>query len=536
MFGTRLTLALNEDALVLAVPADRALEPGIVGARSSPIPMSADVTNDRSVESKRLVRARIFKELAQRASAACAVGAGRRRTVKGSEPAGRHQHTDQTLTSRKSRSTLALRYSLRRMQGRAMERKRVDTEPEAETPLPHVPRATSMPASTGPTAQGEETSDPSPRRDREGSAWTGADLAMRLPARMRDVLKRYGLAFALASLALLIRAALPVPEGTTIYQLPIVAVLLSAWYGGRGPGLFASLICAVTILYRFIPPANSFELTSDYALAFFIFIALCLLLSEFSSGRRRAEHALRAAEHELRRAHEELEARHANLLDVTHDAIFARDMNDVITYWNRGAQELMDGLRRKRSARTPRSFCERYFRVPSSRSAQSFCAPGDGRANSRRRGRTARRSSSRAAGRCSAMRTADRLRSWIRTTTSPSASAARTRSASSTRSSSGEAASLKRATRSSEAFAYSASHDLRAPLRHVAAYAELLQKTAAAALDERSRRYVTNLLEAGKEDGRADRRPAGVLAHRSGRDAHDAGEPRRGRYARCYAR
>ena len=98
---------------------------------------------------------------------------------------------------------------------------------------------------------------------------------------------------ALASLALLIRAALPVPEGTAIYQLPIVAVLLSGWFGGRGPGLFASLICAATILYRFIPPANSFELTPDYALGFFIFIALCLLLSEFSSGSRRA--AMRSA-------------------------------------------------------------------------------------------------------------------------------------------------------------------------------------------------------------------------------------------------
>src|SRR5215510_13662389 len=30
----------------------------------------------------------------------------------------------------------------------------------------------------------------------------------------------------------------------------------------------------------------------------------------------------------------------AGLLDLTHDTIFVRDMNDVITYWNRGAQEL----------------------------------------------------------------------------------------------------------------------------------------------------------------------------------------------------
>ena len=29
----------------------------------------------------------------------------------------------------------------------------------------------------------------------------------------------------------------------------------------------------------------------------------------------------------------------ARLLDLTHDAIFVRDTNDVVTYWNRGATE-----------------------------------------------------------------------------------------------------------------------------------------------------------------------------------------------------
>jgi PAS domain-containing protein len=105
---------------------------------------------------------------------------------------------------------------------------------------------------------------------------------------------------ALASLALVLRRHLPLPEGTAIYQLPLAAVVLSAWYGGRGPGLFTVLICATGILYWIIPPADTFELSPDYALGFSIFIALCLLLSEFSAGRRNAEHAFRASEERFR--------------------------------------------------------------------------------------------------------------------------------------------------------------------------------------------------------------------------------------------
>ena len=42
------------------------------------------------------------------------------------------------------------------------------------------------------------------------------------------------------------------------------------------------------------------------------------------TNQKRAEEALREQ---------------ANLLDLTHDTIFVRDMRDVITYWNRGAEE-----------------------------------------------------------------------------------------------------------------------------------------------------------------------------------------------------
>jgi light-regulated signal transduction histidine kinase (bacteriophytochrome) len=52
-----------------------------------------------------------------------------------------------------------------------------------------------------------------------------------------------------------------------------------------------------------------------------------------------------------------------------------------------------------------------------------------------------------------------------------------------------------------EAFAYSVSHDLRAPLRHTVGYAELLQKHASSILDEKSRRYMVVILESAQRMG-----------------------------------
>jgi signal transduction histidine kinase len=63
------------------------------------------------------------------------------------------------------------------------------------------------------------------------------------------------------------------------------------------------------------------------------------------------------------------------------------------------------------------------------------------------------------------------------------------------------AAELDATNKDLESFAYSVSHDLRAPLRHQIGYSELLQKQASSLLDDKSRRYIQTILESAKRMG-----------------------------------
>ena len=60
---------------------------------------------------------------------------------------------------------------------------------------------------------------------------------------------------------------------------------------------------------------------------------------------------------------------------------------------------------------------------------------------------------------------------------------------------------LNTANQELEAFSYTVSHDLRAPLRHVVGFADLLDKKSGPLLDEPGRRYLTLIKDAGRRAG-----------------------------------
>ena len=142
------------------------------------------------------------------------------------------------------------------------------------------------------------------------------------------------------------------------------AGVLSAWLGGVGPGLLAALLAAVVVDVFITPPLYAITLDFHFLLRIALFALSAVLVGWLCARRRRIEDALRLSRDELEvrvqertadltrsndQLHAEIAARtraeetlreQAALLDLTHDTVFVRDENDVITYWNRGAEEL----------------------------------------------------------------------------------------------------------------------------------------------------------------------------------------------------
>lgn len=325
----------------------------------------------------------------------------------------------------------------------------------------------------------------------------------------RSVVQRYGLAvLSVASalgLEIFLRGRIP--------GLFWIAIALTVWYAGVGPGILA-LVLSISALNYFTEPRYSFHIIRDDIPYYATFILFALLIAWFSAVRRRVERNLLQSRDELQR---EVAIRTQQkayldelfeqapegvvLLDVedrilrinreftrvfgyTPDEAVGRPINDLIAPEEllgeaidyphlilHGKAVQVETIRqRKDGDRIPVSLLAVPVSVHGGQIAE-YAIYRDLTGYKAVEGELTKQRAH-----------VDEIRGLNEEL------ARRSRD-------------LEATNKELEAFAYSISHDLRAPLRHIAGYTELLRKQVSPVVDEKSNRYLTTILESAKRMG-----------------------------------
>jgi PAS domain S-box-containing protein len=325
-----------------------------------------------------------------------------------------------------------------------------------------------------------------------------SNLRLRLA---RSPVLRYSLAAASFAVALGL-ALLEQRYGFRDLEVPLFlfAIAVTAWYAGIGPAIVAVLLSSLAFDYFFTEPRYSFYVSSSEIPYYAVFILFALLLTWFAVIRRRVERDLVQARDHLQVEVAE-RTQQSSLLNLTHDPIFVRDMNDVITYWNRGAQELYGWTDKEAMGKHSQELLQTIFPT------QLEDIRAELLRTNRWEGELKKTKADGAqvvvASRWSLRRDEQERPAAILETNNDITE--RKRREQDIQNLNQELAKrsteLESINKELEAFAYSISHDLRAPLRHMGGYTELLQKRSSSGLDEKSKHYIMMILESAKRMG-----------------------------------
>jgi signal transduction histidine kinase len=105
-------------------------------------------------------------------------------------------------------------------------------------------------------------------------------------------LLRYGIAATSVLVALTFTISWPHLEEapTTLF---LAAVMVSAWYGGLGPGLLTTALSGLVLDYFFVPPVYSLEIGLADGMRLGVFVMVAILISSLNAARRQLERELR---------------------------------------------------------------------------------------------------------------------------------------------------------------------------------------------------------------------------------------------------
>jgi len=133
---------------------------------------------------------------------------------------------------------------------------------------------------------------------------------MRMPiGRLTQRHTRYAFAVAVSVVCLGFTLLLYQVTDKTVFQLSVVAVVLSAWYGGLGPGLVSAVMSSIGTAFFVLDPKFSLAVAGlADGLQLAVFVLVSVVMSVLSETRHRAEVALLQRTAELEAANQELEA------------------------------------------------------------------------------------------------------------------------------------------------------------------------------------------------------------------------------------
>jgi C4-dicarboxylate-specific signal transduction histidine kinase len=115
----------------------------------------------------------------------------------------------------------------------------------------------------------------------------------------RPSLLRYAISGVSVATALSLASLLPSRADPSHFTVFFVAVMVSAWYGGLGAGLVATILSALSLDYFFISPIHSITLDWHAFLRLSVFTVVAAVTSYLTTARKRAEEALSKAHAEL---------------------------------------------------------------------------------------------------------------------------------------------------------------------------------------------------------------------------------------------
>src|SRR5215211_164844 len=163
--------------------------------------------------------------------------------------------------------------------------------------------------------------------------------------RSLDIVLRYGVATLAVGVALLVKLLLdPLTVQDTPFLLVFGAIMVSAWYGGLGPGLMATGLSVLATDYFFLYPKGALSGFSVEGIDVAVFMLEGVLVSVLTSSLRSARDRARRSTLEARSHEESLresEERFRLMVEGVKDyAIFMLDPGGRVTTWNDGAERI----------------------------------------------------------------------------------------------------------------------------------------------------------------------------------------------------